>query len=134
MCVCLSVCLRLFSHNEAASERYQQLQCNKRSKTKQAILLKRRRSRSGNWHCRGPRCSTQVSISSEHARVRKMGLAAPRPPVPTRPPAYIPLPLPLAAQRNGEEWMCSPVYLLMLTVCEKLALFLQVYTEWARVP
>ena len=29
---------------------------------------------------------------------------------------------PLAAQRNGEKRMCSPVYLLMLPVCEKLAL------------
>ena len=42
--------------NEAASERYQQLQRNKRSKIKKAILLKRRRSRS---HYRGPRCVTQ---------------------------------------------------------------------------
>ena len=45
--------------NEAASERYQQLQRNKRSKIKKAILLKRRRSRSRNWHYRGPRCVTQ---------------------------------------------------------------------------
>ena len=29
---------------------------------------------------------------------------------------------PLAAQRNGEKRMCSPIYLLMLPVCEKLAL------------
>ena len=42
--------------NKAASERYQQLQRNKRSKI---ILLKRRRSRSRNWHYRGPRCVTQ---------------------------------------------------------------------------
>ena len=35
--------------NEAASERYQQLQRNKRWKIKKAILLKRRRSRSRNW-------------------------------------------------------------------------------------
>ena len=43
--------------NEAASERYQQLQRNKRSKIKKAILLKRRRSRSRNWHYRGSRCA-----------------------------------------------------------------------------
>ena len=45
--------------NEPASERYQQLQRNKRSKIKMAILLKQRRSRSRNWHYRGPRCVTQ---------------------------------------------------------------------------
>ena len=45
-----SVCLfTTILGNEAASERYQQLQRNKRSKIKQAILLKRRRSRSRNW-------------------------------------------------------------------------------------
>ena len=38
--------------NEAASERYQQLQRNKRSKIKMAILLKQRCSRSRNWHYR----------------------------------------------------------------------------------
>ena len=36
--------------NEVACERYQQLQCNKRSKNIQAILLKRRRSWSRNCH------------------------------------------------------------------------------------
>ena len=54
--------------------------------------------------------------------IRTMGFAffpAPR--------IYIPLPLtslplPLAAQRNGEKRICSPVYLLMLPVCKKLAL------------
>ena len=45
--------------NEEASERYQQLQRNKRSKIKMEILLKRRHSRSRNWHYRGPRCVTQ---------------------------------------------------------------------------
>ena len=39
------------------------------------------------------------------------------------------LPLPLAAQRTGEKRICSPVYLLMLPVCEKLVLF-----RWARGP
>ena len=57
--------------------------------------------------------------------------ALPRPVVldPTD-PAYIPLAAarlftclwPLAAQRNGKKRMCSPVYLLMLPICEKLAL------------
>ena len=49
--------------NEGASERYQQLQRNKRSNIKKAILLKRRRSRSRNWHYSGPRCVTSPSIS-----------------------------------------------------------------------
>ena len=49
------VCPRLFSHcrQRSGSERHQQLQRNKRSKIKMAILLKRRRSRSRNWHYRG---------------------------------------------------------------------------------
>ena len=58
----LCVCVRLYSRttgNYAAYERYQQLQCNKRSKIKQAILLKRQRSRARNWHCQGPRCVAQ---------------------------------------------------------------------------
>ena len=59
-----SVCVSVYDYsrtagNEAASERYQQLQRNKRSKIKMVILLKRRRSRSRNWHYRGPRCVTQ---------------------------------------------------------------------------
>ena len=41
------------------------------------------------------------------------------------------LPSPLAAQRTGEKRMCSPVYLLMPPVCEKLALPTG-NTEWAR--
>ena len=54
LCVCLSVCLSvcLFVHDysrttgyEAAYERYQHLQCHKGTKIKQAILLKRLRSR-----------------------------------------------------------------------------------------
>ena len=58
-----SVCVSVYDYsrtagNEAASERYQQLQRNKRSKIKLAILLIRRRSRSRNWHYRGPRCVT----------------------------------------------------------------------------
>ena len=116
--VCLCVCVPVYDYsgttgNEAASERYKQLQCNKRSKSKQAILLKRR-------------CLTQpIKKRCEHA------CASPRPlffPVPTRPRVPLPLltsftlPSPLAAQRNGEKRMCSPVYLLMLPVCEKLAL------------
>ena len=47
LCVC--VCVYAYScatGNEAAYERYQQLQYNKRSKNKMVILLKRRRSRS----------------------------------------------------------------------------------------
>ena len=47
-CVCLSVCLRLFSDYRlygAAYERYQQLQCYKGMKIILAILLKRLRSR-----------------------------------------------------------------------------------------
>ena len=62
VCQSVSVSVHDYSRtagNEAASERYQQLQRNKRSKTKKAILLKRRRSRSRNWHYRGPRCVTQ---------------------------------------------------------------------------
>ena len=59
-----SVCVSVHDYsrtagNEAASERYQQLQRNKRSKIKMAILLKQRRSRWRNWHYRGPRCVTQ---------------------------------------------------------------------------
>ena len=62
--VCLSVCQCVHDYSrtagsEGASERYQQLQRNKRSKIKKAILLKRRRSRSRNWHYSGPRCVTQ---------------------------------------------------------------------------
>ena len=65
--VCPSVCLSVHDYsrtagNEGASERYQQLQRNKRSKIKKAILLKRRRSRSRNWHYSGPRCVTQPII------------------------------------------------------------------------
>ena len=47
LCVCLSVCLSVddYSRNEAAYERYQQLQCYKGMKTNVAILLKRLRSR-----------------------------------------------------------------------------------------
>ena len=54
LCVCVSVCLSvcLFVHDysrttgyEAAYERYQHLQCHKGTKNKQAILLKRLRSR-----------------------------------------------------------------------------------------
>ena len=54
LCVCLSVRLSvcLFVHDysrttgyEAAYERYQHLQCHKGTKKKQAILLKRLRSR-----------------------------------------------------------------------------------------
>ena len=64
MVVVLSVCLSVPHYsrntgNEAASKRYQQLQCNKRSKIKIAILLKQRGSRSRNRHWRGPRCVTQ---------------------------------------------------------------------------
>ena len=61
VCQSVSVSVHDYSRtagNEAASERYQQLQRNKRSKIKKAILLKRRRSRSRNWHYRGPRCVT----------------------------------------------------------------------------
>ena len=62
--VCLSVCLSVPHYsrstgNEAASKRYQQLQCNKRSKIKMVILLKQRGSRSRNRYWRGPRCVTQ---------------------------------------------------------------------------
>ena len=102
-----SVCLSVYDYsgttgNEAASERYQKLQCNKRSKTKQAILLKRRRSRSSNWHCRG-RPSPSISDDT-------MGLAPPSVfPVPAciSLPPLASLPLPLAAQRNGEKRMCQ---------------------------
>ena len=50
LCVCLSVCLFVHDYSrttgyEAAYERYQHLQCNKDTKNKQAILLKRLRSR-----------------------------------------------------------------------------------------
>ena len=38
--------------NEGTLERYQQLQCNKRSKKKMGILLKRRSSIARNWHYR----------------------------------------------------------------------------------
>ena len=59
--------------------------------------------------------------------------------LPVRPDAYLcrraiaSLPLLLAAQCTGEKRMCSPVYLLMLPVCEKLVL-LTGYTAWARGP
>ena len=46
-----SVCVYDYSGttgNEATSERYQKLQCNKRSKAKMVILLKQRRSRARN--------------------------------------------------------------------------------------
>ena len=50
---------------------------NKRSKTKQEILLKRRRSKSSS---QGPRCSTQPIISGVSMRVRKyIPEALPRP-------------------------------------------------------
>ena len=55
----VSQCVHDYSRTEGASERYQQLQRNKRSKIKKAILLKRRRSRSRNWHYSGPHCVTQ---------------------------------------------------------------------------
>ena len=62
--VCLSVCLSVPHYsrstgNEAASKQYQQLQCNKRSKIKLAILLKQQGSRSRNRYWRGPRSVTQ---------------------------------------------------------------------------
>ena len=119
MCLSVSI-LALQATTQLMSDSYQQLQYNKRSKIKQAILLKRRRSRS---NCQG-RCSTpSPSISSVSMRTR--GLV---PPCCSRPdpaclwPSFTCL-LPLAAQRNGGKRMCSPVYLLMLPVCEKLALF-----------
>ena len=62
VCLSASQCVHDYSRtagNEGASERYQQLQRNKRSKIKKAILLKRRRSRSRNWHYSGPRWVTQ---------------------------------------------------------------------------
>ena len=47
----------------------------------------------------------------------------------TQTPAYrLPLSLLLAAQRTGEKWMCSSVYLLMLPVWEKLTLLTGTYT------
>ena len=49
-------------------------------------------------------------------------------------PPLASLPLPLAAQRNGRKRMCSPVYLLMLPVSEKLALLTGIHRPWARVP
>ena len=49
LCVCVSVyAYSCNTGNEAAYEGYQQHQCNKRSKNKMAILLKRRRSRTRN--------------------------------------------------------------------------------------
>ena len=50
LCVCVSVCLCVRDYSrttgyEAAYERYQHLQCHKGTKPKQAILLKRLRSR-----------------------------------------------------------------------------------------
>ena len=90
------------------------------------ILQKLRRS---NWKDHVARPSP--SISGVSMRVRKyIPEALPRPVVldPTL-RIYLWPPLasftclwPLAAQRNGEKRMCSPVYLLMLPVCEKLAL------------
>ena len=98
--------------NEAAYEQYQQLQYNKRSKTKMAILLKRRRSRSRDWHYRGPRCVTQpINLQYEHAYSTFVH-GWPRPLRPTRSRLPLPLaclPLPLVAQRTGEKRMCSPV-------------------------
>ena len=54
VCVCVyvsvCVCLRLFPrYDKADDERYQRLQCYKRSKNKMAIFLKRPRSSSRNW-------------------------------------------------------------------------------------
>ena len=52
LCVCLSVCLSRTTDNDAAYERYQQLQCNKHLKNRMVILLKRRCSRARNWQPR----------------------------------------------------------------------------------
>ena len=59
----MSVCLQLFSHyrqrNSIRAIPTAPLQCNKRSKNKMAILLKRRPLRLRNWHYQGPRCLAQ---------------------------------------------------------------------------
>ena len=91
--VCLSVCLCVcaYSHttgNEAAHERYQQLQCNKRSKIKMAILLKRQHSKARNWHCRGPCFVAQpINYLCTHAYMRA---CTPPPSPPPPPPQNLP--------------------------------------------
>ena len=63
--VCLSVsqcvCLRLFSHCRERSgiRAIPTAPAQQAIENKMEILLKRRRSRSRNWHYRGPRCVTQ---------------------------------------------------------------------------
>ena len=115
MCVCVSVyAYSRTTDNEAAYERYQQLQYNKRLKNKMAILLKRWCSRSRGWHYRGPRCVTQpINWQCEHAYVLLCTCTRWAPPPCVRlDPAYLcrlSLPLPLVAQRTGEKRMCSPV-------------------------
>ena len=106
--------------NEAASERYQQLQCNKRLKNKLAILLKQRRSRSRNWHYREPRRVTEpVNYWCEHACIiRTMGPTPPLRPVPTA--ACLSAFATSCPAHRGEADVQSSVALLMPPVCEKL--------------
>ena len=59
LCVCLSVSILALQATTQLMSDTNSCMHNKRSKIKQAILLKRRHSRSSNWHCQGPRCSTQ---------------------------------------------------------------------------
>ena len=109
--VCLSVDSLIWQYRErAAHDRHEPLQGCEIFDFKQAIFLKRRRSRSSNWHFQGPRCSTQlINLRCEHAciYVSTRGLAPPccSPPDPAYlwpPLASFTCLLPLAAQRNGK--------------------------------
>ena len=107
--------------NEDALERYQQLQCNKCSKIKTAILLKRRRSRARNRHVADHVAWPNPSISSVSMCIRTLGLASPRWALASRPDRVDP-----ANHAFATSWRsrCAVqyCYLLMPPVCEKLAL------------
>ena len=116
MCVCVCVCIRLYSRttgNEATYERYQQHQCNKRSKNKTAILLKRRRSKSRNrlTALRDPTQNNCVRIRiTRSTHTTRSDRSRPRPP-PLR-KAWSPSSLTPRRQRT-----CSQVLLLSAFYC-----------------